>query len=233
MGFTDWDAGLHTQDPNSLEHHGIPGMKWGVRRFQNVDGSLTKKGLARYGANGAGASARAMTKHFNKLDQGYANVVADQRLNQRKTAKYARKGHAAERKGKTEKAKKLIEKSLKYANKAALNGEQKKAIESLQWKIIGKAANKGYTTTSKAVKRIGQDKKARAVGAVSSQFGLVGGLASVPYRAKHSTTVDGQKVKITKRGNGGTSVVNYANANKLAAEERRRERARQMAGVRR
>lgn len=37
-------------DPNYLEHHGILGMKWGIRRFQNSDGSLTPAGKARYGA---------------------------------------------------------------------------------------------------------------------------------------------------------------------------------------
>lgn len=31
-----------------LEHHGILGMKWGVRRFQNEDGSLTAAGKRRY-----------------------------------------------------------------------------------------------------------------------------------------------------------------------------------------
>ena len=30
-----------------LQHYGIAGMKWGVRRFQNPDGSLTPKGQAR------------------------------------------------------------------------------------------------------------------------------------------------------------------------------------------
>lgn len=31
-----------------LEHHGIIGMKWGVRRYQNEDGSLTPAGKKRY-----------------------------------------------------------------------------------------------------------------------------------------------------------------------------------------
>lgn len=32
-----------------LAHHGIKGQKWGVRRFQNEDGSLTSEGRDRYG----------------------------------------------------------------------------------------------------------------------------------------------------------------------------------------
>ena len=31
-----------------LQHHGIKGMKWGRRRFQNADGSLTPAGVKRY-----------------------------------------------------------------------------------------------------------------------------------------------------------------------------------------
>lgn len=31
-----------------LVHHGIKGMRWGVRRYQNDDGTLTEAGKARY-----------------------------------------------------------------------------------------------------------------------------------------------------------------------------------------
>ena len=32
-----------------LCHHGVQGQKWGIRRYQNADGSLTPEGKARYG----------------------------------------------------------------------------------------------------------------------------------------------------------------------------------------
>ena len=33
--------------PNELYHYGVKGMKWGVRRYQNYDGSLTNAGKKR------------------------------------------------------------------------------------------------------------------------------------------------------------------------------------------
>ena len=44
--------GYFKQDAMSdyaIAHHGIKGQKWGIRRFQNPDGSLTPEGRSRYG----------------------------------------------------------------------------------------------------------------------------------------------------------------------------------------
>lgn len=52
-----------------LYHHGIPGQKWGVRRYQNEDGSLTNAGKRRYGEKSGRRYAKDVQKTLNKFDQ--------------------------------------------------------------------------------------------------------------------------------------------------------------------
>ena len=57
-----------------LEHYGIKGQKWGERRFQNEDGSLTAEGRKRYRSSmnpmlsrKIGASYKERTEHGREL----------------------------------------------------------------------------------------------------------------------------------------------------------------------
>lgn len=59
---------------NCLQHHGIPGQKWGVRRFQNEDGTLTPLGRERYGVGGLRAQSSVFVSGSSKTqdpDSGY------------------------------------------------------------------------------------------------------------------------------------------------------------------
>ena len=56
-----------------LEHHGIKGQKWGVRRFQNADGTLTSAGKKRYGQGADSSTENKKTaKKITKVAKGAA-----------------------------------------------------------------------------------------------------------------------------------------------------------------
>ena len=229
--FDDWEG-------DYLEHHGIRGMKWGVRRYQNEDGSLTTAGKQRYGMNeGEGqrkTSARKMQRDANNLDRGYANVAAEKQaannqLNKRlrKTISYSqKKGYGPDfqsHRDSDKKLNRLMSKTEKSLKKTLQSVKQMKEIEALQYKIIAKAANNGYTVKSKPVVRLGNTGKQRvssilaaaAVGGGAIPGAIIGGV-----RGATALKVDGQQFKIRKNGDGTQQLVNYHNLNE--AERRRR-----------
>ena len=55
---------------SDLRHHGIKGQKWGVRRFQNKDGSLTPAGAKRYSAD----DYKSALDKVNKADKALKDV---------------------------------------------------------------------------------------------------------------------------------------------------------------
>lgn len=61
---------------NVITHSGIKGMKWGVRRYQNEDGTLTEAGKKRYARD-------AREKEFNKYDESTGKYYKSSKKNGR------------------------------------------------------------------------------------------------------------------------------------------------------
>ena len=64
---------VHADDEGAyLAHHGVKNQRWGVRRFQNYDGSLTEKGKRRM---------KTLQGKSDKLDAKKAKLISPRKVN--------------------------------------------------------------------------------------------------------------------------------------------------------
>lgn len=130
-----------------LAHHGIKGQKWGVRRFQNADGTLTAAGRKRYGEDldiedksGANVAKIRLGETRRKLDEAKSNNA-----NSTEIARLKNK----EREAKVEvRNQELIQRGEKQASKGNTVGHNfEKAA------IAGLAAITAYSVFNNAMKQ--------------------------------------------------------------------------------
>ena len=72
---------------DELRHYGILGQKWGIRRYQNSDGSYTKAGLERYFSSKRSYDASKRDYLNNK--NNYASKL-DRKVAKNKVKKYGK-----------------------------------------------------------------------------------------------------------------------------------------------
>lgn len=126
-----------------LCHHGIQGQKWGQRRFQNEDGSLTEAGRKRYGYGEN--STRKAVRDFNRTSYKIAKLTSKRNAYEGAAKSY--EGGTAKDSNRAKKLQALADKrdekikNLKVINKQAANYLDKNRTVSL--KTIEKAFESG------------------------------------------------------------------------------------------
>lgn len=146
-----WEYNYFSSD--ELYHYGVKGMKWGIRRYQNPDGSLTEAGRRR--------EAKKYTKQLNKTEkkrvknlyraydyQYYLNNARDAYLIDLLT--YGGINNpSARRTEKFHKAKASANKLMKeYLDKGNEHADEARRCKKVVSDIIKELTSKGYTISS-------------------------------------------------------------------------------------
>ena len=132
---------------NYIKHHGIKGQKWGVRRFQNKDGSLTPAGKQKYGSKENfekqyPEERKARTASAKKAsDDGVKTVRAAREIEAERTKKRQAKADKSLEKAARERARKMSDQELREAvNRLNLEENYTRMVQNRERISVGESA---------------------------------------------------------------------------------------------
>ena len=175
-----------------LWHHGIMGMKWGIRRYQNPDGTLTIAGKIRYGnKNRLEAS---VNKKAAKLQRKY-NDLTGKSIRQNNAAKDKTKEEARKKDSKSKSISEMSSEELQAAiNRINLEKIYLQAMESVNPRKVNLGQKFIYSFKDQAVNSISK-------GAAEALGDVVKGALTKSLKKSlglSDSSKDNQKKKVNK-----------------------------------
>jgi hypothetical protein len=146
-------------ESDELEHHGILGQKWGVRRYQNADGTLTEEGKKKYSEDAYEVKI-LKSKNTNNLSNDELEILNQRLKLEQEYKSYTSKGESYTKKFLAEAGGKVVGTALtasaiylgtKYATNV-MKTELKNVTMEMASKVSKEALASAAKTASAAVK---------------------------------------------------------------------------------
>lgn len=193
-----YELSIRTPYPNELYHHGIKGQKWGIRRYQNPDGSLTEAGRKRYyRSDGSltGAGTRLVRKQQSKMVK-YAERKSAEALYdvdkgekiQRQKVKAMEKMHAKPTQKNIDRYNKLVDEDRKAYEKAKYSTALADMSLQVAYQYTNQVRNKYGNIKLKDVPKNNYTAAANYAKRVKRQSLLYGGLGTA-YRVSRDPVI--------------------------------------------
>ena len=117
---------------DELYHHGVKGQRWGIRRFQNPDGSLTEEGKRRFNYGNNDARVDLGFKEKGHLNSAQKHMSRMYKANLKAAVREGNRGDKALANGKD--PTKHYNRGMKFMNSAKQYKDMAKSYNSLSTK---------------------------------------------------------------------------------------------------